>query len=155
MDDNNCLTLHLKQCSGIAKTSLKVKEAAPIPCTLCANLQNHAMILGIWHWVLDGAHKNTPWSFLSMGQMLSLLWCNTHTINWLKLQVLIGVQNRHCGSDYLWLLGTRIFLAYGASWQLNFELVPVSLLCSRRYIRQLIVYTAHVVTRLLTSNVPI
>ena len=88
MDDDNCLTLHSKQCSGVAKTSLKGKEAAPLPCTSCANLRNHAIILGIRHRALDGAHESTPWSFLSAGQMLSLLRRKTHIINRLKLQVL-------------------------------------------------------------------
>ena len=73
IDNDNRLTLHSKQCSGIAKTSLKGKEAAPLPCTLCANLENHAIILGIRHRAQDGAHENTPWSFLSTGQMHSLL----------------------------------------------------------------------------------
>jgi hypothetical protein len=48
-DDVNRLTLHSNQCSGVAKTSPKGKEVAPLPCTSCANLQNHAIILGIKH----------------------------------------------------------------------------------------------------------
>ena len=100
IDHDNRLMLHSKQCSGVAKTSLKGKEAAPLPCTSCANLQNHAIILGIRHRALDGAHESTPWSFLTAGQMLSLLRRKTHIINRLKLQALnaarkIGVRNRH------------------------------------------------------------
>ena len=88
MDNLNCLTLHLKQCSGIAKTSSKGKEVAPLPCTSCANLQNHVIIMGIQHHALDGANENTPWTFLSAGQMLTLLQRKTHIINRLKLQLL-------------------------------------------------------------------
>ena len=100
MDDLNRLTLHLKQRSGVAKTSSKGKEVAPLPCTSCANLQNHAIIMGIRHHALDGANENTPWTFLSAGQMLTLLWRKTHIINRLKLQSLkaaqkIGIQNWH------------------------------------------------------------
>ena len=99
-DNANRLILHSNQCSGVAKTSPKGKEAAPLPCTLCANLQNHAIILGIRHHALDGSHENTPWSFLSAGQMLSLLRQKTHIINRLQLQSLnaarkIGVRNQH------------------------------------------------------------
>ena len=100
MDDLNRLMLHSKQCSGVAKTSSKGKEAAPLPCTSCANLQNHAIIMGIRHRALDGANENTPWTFLSAGQMLTLLRRKSHIINRLKLQSLnaarkIGVRNRH------------------------------------------------------------
>lgn len=100
LDDLNRLVLHSKECSGIAKASLKGMEAAPLPCTSCANLQNHAVIMGIRHRALDGAHEHTPWSFLSAGQMLSLLRRKSHIINRLKLESLnaarkIGVRNRH------------------------------------------------------------
>jgi hypothetical protein len=79
---------------------IKRQRDGSTPCTMCANLQNHAIIMGIRHRTLDGAHENTPWSFLSTGQMLSLLQRKTHIINRLKLQALnaarmIGVRNRH------------------------------------------------------------
>jgi hypothetical protein len=100
LNDLNRLVLHSKECSGVAKALLKGKEAAPLPCTSCANLQNHVVIMGIRHRALDAAHEHTPWSFLSAGQMLSLLRRKSHIINHLKLQSLnaarkIGVRNRH------------------------------------------------------------
>jgi hypothetical protein len=100
LNDLNHLILYSKECSGIAKVSLKGKEAAPLPCTSCVNLQNHTVIMGIQHPALDGAHKHTPWSFLSAGQILSLLQWKSHFLNHLKLQSLnavhkIGIQNQH------------------------------------------------------------
>lgn len=99
-DNFNHLTLHSKHCSSVAKTSLKGKEVTPLPCTYCANLHNHTIIMGMRHRALDGADENTPWSFLSAGQMLSSLRRKAHIINRLKLQSLnaarkIGVRNRH------------------------------------------------------------
>jgi hypothetical protein len=44
--------------------------------------------MGIWHRALDGTDENTPWSFLSVGQMISSLQQKTHIINHLKLQSL-------------------------------------------------------------------
>ena len=56
--------------------------------------------MGIRHRALDGADQNTPWSFLSAGQMVSSLRQKTLIINRLKLQALnaarkIGIRNRH------------------------------------------------------------
>ena len=85
-DSLNCLTLHSKKCSGAEKTSFNGKEMAPLPCTSCKNLKNHSVAMGMWHHALKCADENTPRSFLSAGQMVSLLWKKTHIINCFKLQ---------------------------------------------------------------------
>lgn len=99
-DSLNRLTLHSKQCSGAAKTTPKGKETTLLPCTSCTNLQNHSVVMGMRHRALDGADENTPWSFLSAGQMVSSLRQKAHIINRLKLQSLnaarkIAIRNRH------------------------------------------------------------
>ena len=81
-----------------SKDIIEGQGGAPLPCTSCVNLQNHAIIMGIQHRALDGANENTPWTFLSAGQMLTLLQRKTHIINRLKLQSLnaaqkIGIRN--------------------------------------------------------------
>ena len=42
----NWLFLHLTDCSGTSKISTKGKEFLPQPCTFCANLNNHNIIMG-------------------------------------------------------------------------------------------------------------
>ena len=67
--DGEWMILMSADCTRHANTD----DRSPLPCISCWNLHNHTVIMGIWHCALDGAHKNTPWSFLSIIQLLHLL----------------------------------------------------------------------------------
>lgn len=69
-------------------------------CASCRKLENHPIIMGIRHRNLDGAHKNTPWAYLSIAQLLDWLKRKTSQIDALRLDGLnrgrlIAVRIRH------------------------------------------------------------
>ncbi|KAG6894559.1 hypothetical protein C0992_005594 [Termitomyces sp. T32_za158] len=93
------LILYSTSCSGIAGNSNQ-SGASFHPCSYCAHLHNHNMIMGIRHRNLDGAHEMTPWQYLTPAHMLSLLQRKTNQNNLLKLRLLkaagkISHRNRH------------------------------------------------------------
>lgn len=56
--------------------------------------------MGIRHRILDGTHENTPWTFLTPGEMHTALKRKTQQVNNHKLRALnnatsIAVHNRH------------------------------------------------------------
>jgi hypothetical protein len=63
------MTLMSDDCTWV--TIMKNNE--PFPCVSCRSLHNHTVVMGIQHCVLDGAHKNMPWSFLGIMQLVRLL----------------------------------------------------------------------------------
>jgi hypothetical protein len=70
--DGANVTLYSTNCSQAARQSATGNSLA---CSSCENLDRHAIIMGIRHRALDGAHENTPWAFLSVadtdGQLAS------------------------------------------------------------------------------------
>jgi hypothetical protein len=97
---NEQLTLRSTQCTGSGRVSKKGKESKPITCYPCSRLHDNSIVMGIRHRLLDGAHENTPWAYLTAGESLSLLKKKTDQINSLKLHALnsavtIAVRNRH------------------------------------------------------------
>lgn len=74
----------------IAKTNGPGSSANVLPCSYCAQLHNHNIIMGIRHRSLDGAHESTPWAYLSPAQMYSKLERKTaHTADsgFFRLQI--------------------------------------------------------------------
>ncbi|KAF8161622.1 hypothetical protein B0H34DRAFT_673512 [Crassisporium funariophilum] len=80
------LVLQSNNCSGEARTLAKGKEVMVQPCTYCANIKNHAIVMGTHHCNLDRPHKSTRWHYLSGRQMYLLLKKKNHLVNALKLK---------------------------------------------------------------------
>ena len=94
------LSLRSTRCSGVGQVSKKGKEIEPRACHPCSRLHDDTIIMGIRHRLLDGAHENTPWAYLTAAETLSLLKKKNRQINTLKLRAFnsamtIGVRNRH------------------------------------------------------------
>jgi len=92
--------LYSNQCTGSSQSTKKGKELRPIACFPCSRLHDHTIVMGIRHHLLDGAHKNTPWAYLTPVEMYASLKKKDKQFNNLKLRSLnnaatIGVQNRH------------------------------------------------------------
>ncbi|EIM87715.1 uncharacterized protein STEHIDRAFT_121332 [Stereum hirsutum FP-91666 SS1] len=69
-------------------------------CASCRKIENHSIVMGIRHRNLDGAHKNTPWAYLSITQLFDWLKQKTSQIDALHLDGLnrgrlIAVRVRH------------------------------------------------------------
>lgn len=74
-----------------------------LPCTSCANLDNHSIIMGIRARALDGAYESTPWGYLGAAHLLGSLERKTRQIDELRLNALntsrkLTVRNRHLDS---------------------------------------------------------
>lgn len=69
-------------------------------CASCRQIENHSIVMGIRHRNLDGAHKNTPWAYLTIAQLLDWLKRKTSQIDALHLDGLnrgrlLAVRVRH------------------------------------------------------------
>ena len=94
------LILYSTKCSGTEGISRTGKNTTPLPCFSCARLHDHTVIMGIRHRILDGTHENTPWTFLTPGEMHTALKRKTQQVNNHKLRALnnatsIAIRNRH------------------------------------------------------------
>lgn len=94
------LVLRSNLCTGYGRSSKKGKEVKPLACTFCSSLDNDTTVMGIRHRSLDGAHENTPWSYLTPAETYASLLKKNGQINHLRLRSLnnaatIGVRNRH------------------------------------------------------------
>ena len=58
-------------------------------CHDCSQLHDHNFVTGIQFHLLDGAHKKTPWAFLTVGQMYQAPERKSVQMNKLKLMSLI------------------------------------------------------------------
>jgi hypothetical protein len=100
--DGESMILMSADCTRHANTD----DGSPLPCISCRNLHNHTVIMGIRHRALDGAHENTPWSFLSIVQLLRLLDQKNQQIAGLRLRGLnagrsLAFRDRCLGSIQL------------------------------------------------------
>ena len=66
------LSLRSIQCIGAGQVSKRGKEIEPRACHPCFQLHDDSIIMGIRHRSLAGAHENTPWAYLTAGEILSL-----------------------------------------------------------------------------------
>ncbi|KAF8164426.1 hypothetical protein BJ912DRAFT_803374, partial [Pholiota molesta] len=71
--DKARLILRSNRCTQIARTSRKGKETKPGPCHYCVRLHDNDIVMGIRHRLLDGAHENTPWAYLTPAEMYASL----------------------------------------------------------------------------------
>ena len=74
--------LHSDECMEEAIITDDVRH----PCISCHALHNHVVIMGIRHRSPDGAHQNTPWSFLGIAQLARLLDQKNQQIDGLRLR---------------------------------------------------------------------
>ncbi|KAG6819936.1 hypothetical protein H0H93_007260 [Arthromyces matolae] len=91
------LILYSLSCSGFSRSNPGPDLR---PCSYCAHLTNHDVIMGIRHRNLDGAHENTPFAYLTPSHMLASLQRKTKENNRLKLRALklsikISRRNKH------------------------------------------------------------
>ena len=80
----NQMILHSINCKRSDTISNDAGESQT--CISCRSLHNNTTIMGIWHRALDGAHDNTPWSFLGMMQLTYLLEQKNRQIDALRLR---------------------------------------------------------------------
>jgi len=81
--DGETMTLMANNCTRI---SIMNDDKSPLPCVSCRSLHNHIVIMGIRHRTLDGAHENTPWSYLGIMQLVRLLDQKNQQIDGLRLR---------------------------------------------------------------------
>ncbi|KAI0054949.1 hypothetical protein BV25DRAFT_1816306, partial [Artomyces pyxidatus] len=82
---DDSILLRSTTCFQTSRTA-PVDDAAPLPCTNCASLHNHSLIMGIRHRALDGAHEKTPWQYLSIAHTRQLLERKNQQIDGLRLR---------------------------------------------------------------------
>jgi hypothetical protein len=80
--DGETMTLMADNCTRISI----MNDDKPLPCVSCRSLHNHIVIMGIRHRTLDGAHENTPWSYLGIMQLVRLLDQKNQQIDGLRLR---------------------------------------------------------------------
>lgn len=71
--DADRLLLCSTRCTTTEGTTRTEKNTSPLPCHSCARLHDHTVVMGIRHRILDGTHENTPWTFLTPGEMHAAL----------------------------------------------------------------------------------
>jgi hypothetical protein len=97
----NSMFLHSDEC-----TEQAIETEGNLPCLSCQVLHNHTVIMGIQHRALDGAHNNTPWSFLGIAQLARLLDQKNQHIEGLRLR----------GFNAAWALTVRDRCLEGWKW---------------------------------------
>jgi hypothetical protein len=83
--DGQTMILMSDDCTRLATFNDNSPES-PLPCISCRSLHNHPVIMGIRHRALDGAHENTPWTFLGIIQLVHLLDQKNQQIEGLRLR---------------------------------------------------------------------
>jgi len=77
------MVLHSTSCKGETTRSDSAGELQG--CISCRSLHLNTTVMGIRHRALDGAHKNTPWSYLGFMQLARLLNKKNHQNDALQL----------------------------------------------------------------------
>ncbi|KAF8913253.1 hypothetical protein CPB84DRAFT_1742605 [Gymnopilus junonius] len=91
-DTGKELILCSNTCSRAVHISSKCKQKAPSPCSACANIRNHDIILGMLHCSDKSVHPSTPWGFLGAHHLQESLRKKSIKNNQLKLQALNTAQ---------------------------------------------------------------
>lgn len=94
------LHLYSTKCSGTAGVPRKAKADDCGPCFSCSRLHDNTVVMGIRHRLLDGTNENTPWDFLTTGEMHGALKQKTRQVRNHRLRALnnatsIAIRNRH------------------------------------------------------------